>query len=91
MKKLLTILIALMLLLSSCSTIDSIDVQGDKDKQELICQSGDITYVANISSKTYHLPSCHIAKRISKKNKWETRDMNFLVKRDFIPCKTCIK
>ena len=90
MKKLLFLIIDLVLLFTSCSVLDHVDVQGEETKESLTHQGGEVTYVANTSSKSYHLKSCHIAKRISDKNRWETTDLDFLLGREFVPCKTCL-
>ncbi len=92
MKRFFALIFILVLLLSSCSTLEHIDVTGDESKGELIhTASGDVLYVANLSSRAYHTKECYLTKRINEENEWETYDLDFLISREFTPCKRCIK
>ncbi|MBO5262316.1 MAG: hypothetical protein J6B45_04645 [Clostridia bacterium] len=91
MKKLLPILFVLLFILTSCRTPHTNTVTGESTKAPYSHNEGKILYIANTSSKTYHLPSCYIAKRIKEENRFETRDVDFLRSRKFTACKTCIK
>ena len=91
MKKLLPLVFVLLFILSSCRSPETNTVIGESSKAPLSHTEGDILYVANTSSQTYHLPSCYIAKRIKEENRFETKDLEFLRSRKFVSCKTCIK
>ena len=90
MKKLAFILL-FVIFLTSCSVVDKIDVCGDSEKTTLSRVDEGETYVVNKSSGTIHLPSCYIADRISEENRWETTDLNFLLERNYTPCKKCLE
>lgn len=91
MRKLMILFLLSAILLCSCSTLEHIEVKGEDVKSSLVHESGDVLYVANISSKSYHLASCYIVDRMKAENKYETYDLDFLLKRDYTPCKRCIK
>lgn len=89
MKRIFTVLLLLVLLLSSCSTLDHIDLKGDSSRTDLTHKEDGVLYVANKSSTTYHLSSCYMAKRIEEGKRFETYDEEFLTKRQYSPCKIC--
>lgn len=91
MKRFLALMFIFVLLLSSCSTLEHIDVEGDETKSQPVHESGDVIYVANLNTRSYHTEDCYLAKRIKEENKWETFDLDFLISREFTPCKRCIK
>lgn len=90
MKKFIIVLLLITVLLCSCSDTDVTKVSGEAGKSTLSRTLGDTLYVANANSKTYHLPSCYIAKNMKAENRYETKDYNFLVEREYKPCKKCI-
>ena len=91
MKKTAFILLTLLvlLILTSC-TKNYYEINGtDKDSiTERI--EGEIEYVVNVSSRSYHLSSCYIAKSIKEENKVITKDIDFITEREYTPCKKCI-
>ena len=91
MKRFFALIFVFAIFLSSCSTLEHIDVKGDESKEALTHKSGDVLYVANVNSKSYHTTECYIAKRIKEENRHETYDLEFLISREFTPCKKCIK
>ncbi len=63
----------------------------EKDKADTEWEtSGDTEYIVNTSSYTYHLPSCYIVKSIKDENKVVSTDINFILERQYTPCKRCI-
>ncbi|MBO5338994.1 MAG: hypothetical protein J6A96_04770 [Clostridia bacterium] len=52
--------------------------------------TGDTLYIVNISTRSYHLPSCYILNNTKEENKRETYDIEFLTEREYTPCKICI-
>ena len=91
MKKHLLFLLIILSLLVFCACGDSFYEIKEKDKTETEWDtSGNTEYVVNISSATYHLPSCYIVKNIKEENKVTTTDIDFLVERQYTPCKKCI-
>ena len=91
MKRLFVFLIIIALALSSCSNIDSIELNGEDSKMEYSPFESDTTYVVNTNSLSYHKESCYIAKRISEENRWETKDESFLKERGYKRCGVCLK
>lgn len=91
MKRFFALILIFVLTLSSCSTLEHIDVRGDESKGELVHKGGDVLYVANVNSKSYHTSECYITKGIKEENRHETYDLEFLISREFTPCKKCIK
>ncbi len=91
MKKLITLLLLVATFLCSCSSLDSIELTGEENKSTISRIEGDILYIANINSKSYHLSSCYIVENIKAENKYETKDLDFLLEREFKPCKRCLK
>ena len=90
MRKLTVILAVLLFVLTSCSGRESVKVAGEDSKTELSRHLGEVTYVLNISSGTYHIAECSVAKRIKEENRYETNDKEFITSRKFAPCKHCI-
>ena len=91
MKKLTVLFLLLAVLLCACSAHDYNVVSGEDSKSSLEHENGAVLYVTNISTKSYHLPSCYIVDRMKAENKYETYDLDFLLSRDYTPCKKCIK
>lgn len=91
MKRLFILLSILVLLLSSCKTPPTESVIIDNSKAPLSHPTGDTLYIANTNSKTYHLSYCRFAISMKEENKYETYDLDFLISREFKPCKSCIK
>ncbi len=91
MKNLAIALIIIILTLTSCSTLDSTEINGESDKAEYSRIQGNTTYIVNKSTMSYHKSSCHIAKRISEENRWETDDEEFLEMRGYKRCAVCLK
>ena len=89
MKRLIAISLLLVLFLCSCSRLEHTDITPAESKTELTHKSYGILYIANTSTKTYHLSSCYVLKRISEDKKFETYDKDFLDRREFSPCKIC--
>ena len=89
MIKHIALLLTLLLALSSCSAIPHTEISGEENKTVLSKETGDILYVANINSFTYHLPNCYLTKRIKDENKLETYDLELLQRDNFKPCNIC--
>lgn len=91
MKKLsFCFILILCFLFSACNGADYI-IKADVDKEEPPpANTGEILYIVNTSSRTYHLPSCYILDRTKDENKAETYDLDFLIEREYTPCKICI-
>ena len=87
MKKIFLVVLTC-LFLSSCSNIKSIELNMDSSKS-VASYPDKAVYVANRSSQTYHLPTCHIAERISEENRFEVYDESFFIERGVSPCKVC--
>lgn len=52
--------------------------------------SSGTVYVINLASKKFHLPSCESVKFIKSKNMKKGRyDRDVLIKKGYVPCKTC--
>ena len=79
------------LLISSCGIgKDGVSV-GEENKEPFNTDtSGSTLYIVNTSTRSYHLPSCYIVNNMKDENKAETYDINFLVEREYTPCKICI-
>ena len=90
MRKFLAFLLLILLTLPSCSSLDSTDVSTKADKSALSKAQGQTQYIANASTKTYHLSSCYLAKDMKAENRYETTDFDFLTERGFKACKKCI-
>ncbi len=84
----LTILLSC-LFISCAKSYYEIDEKEKVDTESEIL--GDTLYIVNISSYSYHLSSCYMADRIKEENKVETRDIDFILEREYTPCKICIK
>ena len=93
MKKLLSVLLTLFLtvIFVSCKTPTTENDITFDSKTPLSHITGNIVYVANISSRTYHLSSCRYANSLKEENKHITTDLEFLTLREYTPCKICIK
>ena len=91
MIKRILFVILLVLTVSSCSTVPYTEISGEENKTAVSREIGDILYVANTKSFTYHLPKCYLAKRITDDNRWETYDREVLERDSFKPCKICQK
>ncbi len=90
MRKLILLLLVLIFILTACNEPDTENVTIDSNKLPINKPEGNVLYVANMSSKTYHLPSCYIAENIKEENKLETKDEDFLRSRQYTSCKICI-
>lgn len=90
MKKLLFILLIFLFVLTACSEPDTDGTGQNLSNITNVSHSGNILYVANTSSKTYHLPSCYLADSIKEENRLETKDESFLRTRKYTSCKICI-
>ena len=81
----------LLLLLSSCGREANGTVTAESEKEQYNTDtSGEQLYIVNVSTRSYHLPSCYIVNNIKEENKAETYDIAFLVEREYAPCKICI-
>ena len=89
MIKRIAFVILLLLTLSSCSTIPYTEISGEENKTAISRETGDVLYVANINSFTYHLSDCYLVERIKDENKLETSDLPMLQRDEFKPCKIC--
>lgn len=77
-------------LLISCGGADytiNADANKNPSRDET---SGEILYVVNTSTRSYHLPSCYILKNTKEENKSQTYDIDFLTERGYTPCKICL-
>ena len=90
MKKLIFLLLAFAFILTACNTPDTESVNPDSSKLPINNTDGNKLYVANISTKTYHLSSCYLAESISEENRLETKDQEFLRSRKYTSCKICV-
>jgi methylphosphotriester-DNA--protein-cysteine methyltransferase len=63
------------------------DTQNQSVEKE---DTADVTYVVNMSSKIYHLPSCVYTKNIKDENREETKDLDALKDKGYVPCLKCI-
>ena len=80
-----------LLLLTACSRPYHGEISPDSDEKEVVLEPGGaVLYVVNTESRSYHLPSCYQAEKIKEENRVETRDINFLTNRGYLPCKVCI-
>ena len=84
----LVILILILPLLISCG--DYYEINGKDKVSTEWTTDGDGEYVVNTSSYTYHISSCYIAKGIKEENKVTTTDIDFILERQYTPCKKCI-
>ena len=91
MIKRILFVILLVLTVSSCSTVPYTEISGEENKTVVSQEMGDVLYVANKNSFTYHLPKCYLADRIKDENKLETYDLEMLQRDGFKPCKICQK
>ena len=89
MKKLIFLLLALAFVLTACNTPDTEGVTIDSSKLP-INNAGNVSYVANKSTKTYHLSSCYIVDSIGEDNRLETNDQEYLRSRKYTSCKICV-
>ena len=80
---------AFCLLLFSCGKSDY-TINAESKEPYSSSNTGDTLYIVNISSRSYHLPSCYILKNTKEENKEETYDIEFLTERGYTPCKICI-
>lgn len=79
------------LLLSACGRDYDGKVKGETDKEvPNLDTGGTVLYIVNTSSRSYHLSSCYMVKSIKEENKQETYDIDFLIEREYSPCKICI-
>ena len=84
-------LLLLCLLLVACGTRVDLEVTGDSDKNEPnLDTDGDVLYIVNVETRVYHFPSCYIVDNMSEENKLLTYDIEFLIEREYSPCKICI-
>lgn len=89
MKKIAFILsIISIFLLSSCGGYYEIN-EKDKVHTEKL-REGTTEYIVNKASGTYHLENCYIVNNIKEENKIITTDIEFLVERQYTPCKKCM-
>ena len=83
------LILSVFLILVSCGK-DYYEIT-EKDKESAEKASlGEIEYVLNKSSGTYHLPDCYIVKNIKEENKVVTSDFDYLTRHQYSPCKKCI-
>ena len=92
MKRILFILLlASCLTLASCSIGIDLEIAGEKDKNEPnLDTDGDVLYIVNVETRVYHFPTCYIVDNMSEENKLLTYDIEFLIEREYSPCKICI-
>jgi len=90
LKKLVLLLLVFVFILTACNTPNTEDITYDSTKLPVNKPEGSVLYVANMSSKTYHLPTCYMADNIKEENRLETKDANFLRSRQYTSCKICI-
>lgn len=90
MRKLILLLLILIFALTACNEPDAENITVDSNKLPINRPVGNVLYVANMSSKTYHLPSCYMAESIKEENRLETKDESFLRSRQYTSCKICI-
>lgn len=84
----LFILILVLPILASCTDYHELT---SKDKTDTEWETnGDTEYTINTASYTYHLSSCYIAENIKDENKVVSTDINFIIERQYTPCKRCI-
>ena len=84
-------LLASCLTLASCSIGIDLEIAGEKDKNEPNLDTyGDVLYIVNVETRVYHFPSCYIVDNMSEENKLLTYDIEFLIEREYTPCKICI-
>lgn len=84
-------LLLLCLMLASCSIGVDLEITGESDKNESNSDTaGDVLYVVSTETRTYHYPSCYIVDNMDEENKLLTYDIEFLVEREYTPCKICI-
>lgn len=88
MKRLFSVFL-IVLLLTSCQ--DAYISAEDQEKSEPQHQQNGQLYIVNTSTRVYHLPSCYIVSNMDEENKYETRDLAFLVERDYSKCGICLK
>lgn len=91
MKRLIIAFMIILLLLTSCSTLDSLEIEGESDKTEYSYAEGYTTYIVNTATLSYHKSSCYMAKRVSEENRWEAYDEEFLQERGYKRCGVCFK
>lgn len=84
----LLVIILILPILISCGDYYELS---PKDKTDTEWETdGDTEYVVNTASYTYHLSSCYIVKSIKDENKVVSTDINFIIERQYTPCKRCI-
>lgn len=92
MKRIILFLLLIMLALTfiSCDSHADITIDGkdEANKIEDIDKNGQ-KYIISIKSKTFHLEDCYIVKNIDEENIREIYDRDFLIEREFVPCKKC--
>ncbi|MBO5287087.1 MAG: hypothetical protein J6B34_03075 [Clostridia bacterium] len=87
--KRLVILFIFTLVLCSC-THDYYVVTGIDSKTELQIDEGATVYVVNTTTHTYHLPTCHLVKKINYDERWDTRNAEYLINHGYSPCGFCL-
>lgn len=92
MKRIATILLLLLcLLIVGCGIGIDLEITGDDIKNEPnLDTDGDVLYIVNKETRVYHYPSCYIVDNMSEENKLLTYDIEFLIEREYAPCKICI-
>lgn len=92
MKRIATILLLLLcLLIVGCGRGIDLEITGDDIKNEPnLDTDGDVLYIVNKETRVYHYPSCYIVDNMSEENKLLTYDIEFLIEREYAPCKICI-
>ena len=92
MKRFFMLTACLIIILCSCQRVDNYELDTENEvKSEYSATVGKITFVANTSTFTYHLPDCYIIRKAKEENKLETKDIDYLTSRGYKPCKNCMK
>ena len=90
MKKFIILLVLLSLFLCSCGEI-SYEIHNDTENPYPESESiVDETYIVNMSTKKYHLPSCTYAQNIKEENREESNNLYALQEKGYKPCSRCI-
>lgn len=64
--------------------------EGDSPATETVAETGDMTYILNIESKKFHMPSCSSAAKLDEsKKETYTGDRETLIGEGYSPCGSC--